>query len=73
MIISDKTRLMQQDKGGSIYVVPPQTFTFSQDRGLGPYEGVSTVPVTPYGKIDFDSALCHATGIEIYFVNKTIC
>lgn len=70
LIIGDKERFLQQDKGGSIYLVPPQTFKFDPNKGLGCYEGVSPTPVTPYGQINFDSAL-HAMatlGVEIYFV-----
>ena len=57
MVISDMERLKKIDMGGSVYLLPIESFSFSADRGLGIYEWMSKENIEPLSKIDFFSAL----------------
>ncbi len=72
MIISDKERLIKHDTGGSVYILPASSFTFSANKGLGLYEGVSKEEVSPFTQINFSSALSAMLhfGVKVYFVDK---
>lgn len=57
MVISDKKRFDDADKGGAVYILPSQGFGFEEHKGLGIYEWTHKGAVTPILKIDFSSAL----------------
>lgn len=61
------------DHGGSIYILPPDSFEVNPEKSLGIYEAVSSIPVVPYAKIDFDSALnaMITFNVDVYFVNNS--
>ena len=57
MVISDMEKLKKIDMGGSIYLLPIESFSFSPGKGLGIYEWTSKKSIEPLSKIDFSSAL----------------
>ena len=72
MIISDRKEFNKRDRGGSIYLLPAENFTFEEDKGLGVYEWTSQDKTIPYGKIVFSSSLDAMTklGVKVYFVTS---
>lgn len=72
MVISDKKRFDNADKGGAVYILPSQGFIFEERKGLGIYEWTNKSSVTPTIKIDFPSALVamETLGVKVYFVEQ---
>lgn len=72
MVISDKTRFKKEDHGGSIYILPPEGFTFNKHTGLKIYEWIHNSSVTPILKMDFSSALLamEKMGVKVYFIEQ---
>jgi hypothetical protein len=72
MVISDKKRFNKEDKGGSVYLLPSEGFSFEEYKGLGIYEWINKGFVTPNLKIDFPSALVamETLGVKVYFVEQ---
>lgn len=72
MVISDKERFLESDKGGSIYLLPSKNFEFDPLKGLGKYEYTSKEHVKPFAKLYFSSAMeaMKNFGVEVYFVSK---
>lgn len=71
-VISDEERFRNIDKGGSIYTLPPDTFTCDPKKSMGVHEWVSKVPVKPLKVEDYDSCLeaMLENGVQVFFVNK---
>ncbi|MBA3679331.1 hypothetical protein H0W80_04050 [Candidatus Saccharibacteria bacterium] len=74
IIISDKERFEQADKGGSIYEFDPSGFKFEPDKNMGSTEWTSKESVGPNRKVDYPSALqaMIKAGIQVYFVDQQI-
>lgn len=72
MVISDRERFNKLDKGGVIYLLPADNFSYDKEKGLGIYEWVSRESVSPVAKLYFVSALqaMKNFGVKIYFVDK---
>ncbi len=70
MIISDKDRFLKGDKGGAIYTVPSEGFSYDEDVGMGAFEWTSTEPVNTAKKLEFDSALTAMkhSGVRVFFL-----
>ena len=71
MVIANISRFRENDKGGSIYLMPIKGFVHEKDKGLGVYEWTNKSAVTPYGKINFLSALgaMKEFGVKVYFID----
>lgn len=71
-ICSDFERFKNNDHGGSIYVLPNNSFYTDPEKGTGNSEWVSKEPVTPESKEDYasglDAMLNHS--VQIFFVTK---
>lgn len=70
MIILDKNRFKKEDKGGSIYILPVQGFSFDKNKGMGIHEWISRVSVKPLAQITFSSSLNAMLdmGVKVYFL-----
>ena len=71
VVISDKDRFTQLDKGGAIYHLPSTTFENDPEKGLGELEWTSKEVVDPTGKEEHESALDAMVnhGVQVYFVD----
>ncbi len=71
MVIADKERFLNEDKGGAIYILPSKSFGFSKDKGLGIYEWTSQEKVIPFAQLNFTSALeaMEKLGVQLHFVD----
>jgi hypothetical protein len=71
IIISDKERFTQLDKGGAIYHLPNSTFENDPEKGLRELEWTSKVSVNPIGKEEHESALDAMVNhcVQVYFVD----
>lgn len=71
IIISDKERFMELDKGGTIYHLPGETFENDPEKGMGTLEWTSKEAVTPIEKEEHQSALDAMVnhGVQVYFVD----
>jgi hypothetical protein len=69
MIISDRKRFEAEDKGGAIYFVSKDNFSYIKDKSLGLYEWTSNKPAKPILQINFPSALkaMEQLGVKVYF------
>lgn len=72
MIISDRERFEDLDRGGAIYHLPGETFSTDPSRGLGEIEWTSPESVEPAHREDHDSALEAMLnhGVQVYFVDR---
>lgn len=72
IVISDKDRFLELDKGGAIYTVPTTSFQTDPLKGMGEQEWTSIDPVSPLSQEEVTSALetMLELGVQIYFVNK---
>ncbi len=70
-IYSDRDRFVRNDKGGSIYELPSDTFDIDQKFSGSSKEWTSAEPVTPSKKTDYDSGLDAMLdfGVQVYFVS----
>lgn len=71
-VINDRKRFEEMDKGGSIYILPSESFTTDSTKGMGTIEWFSKVPVKPIKEIDYSSGLQAMldNGVQVYFVDK---
>jgi hypothetical protein len=67
MVIGDKEKFHQVDQGGTIYLLPTNSFEFNKNRTFA--EWTSESKVVPYYKIKFSSALeaMELFGVKVYF------
>ncbi len=72
MIISDKKRFRDIDKGGAIYELPSDNFV-NEIRGGASDEWTSRESIKPIDKIVFDSGreAMLKYGVQVYFVDKS--
>jgi hypothetical protein len=72
LIAVPRDKFIANDKGGSIYVLPSETFETDEHRGLGSKEWASEVPVRAIEKMDFSSALEAMLnyGVQVYFITS---
>jgi hypothetical protein len=72
MVIGDRDRFNQQDRGGSLYCLPTSKFVFNRNLGLRLNECTSKEPVKPLRKEDFARAFDAMThyGVHISFLTK---
>ena len=73
-ICGNKEKLLKQDKGGAIYVLPYDNFKTYQNKGAGIAEWVSKKEVIPYKKIKYDSALKAMLNnkVQVIFTNMDV-
>lgn len=74
IIISDKQRFINLDKGGAIYELPPDTFYRDKTKGTIESEWVSKIPVKPIKKRIYESGLkaMLINGVHVFFVSKEV-
>src|SRR5687767_10509331 len=53
----DKKRFLELDKGGAIYILSSEAFSFDSNKGMGDLEWTSTQAVVPIKEMVYDSAL----------------
>lgn len=71
VIISEpRESFLSHDRGGCIYELLPDTFETGTVGGFGENEFASSVPVRPFRKQHFDSALDAIlnNGVQVYFI-----
>ena len=68
-VISDKNRFTKSDKGGTIYLLPSDSFDLFNRR-----EWISGVPVKPKDTVKYSSGLMAmlSQGVQVYFVDKKV-
>lgn len=74
MVIADRDRFTQQDRGGSLYYLSPSKFIFDCNKGLGLNECTSKEPVKPLRQVDFNTAfeaMSHY-GVKIKFLTREL-
>ncbi|MES2314471.1 MAG: hypothetical protein V4524_00850 [Patescibacteria group bacterium] len=73
IVISDKERFLNLDKGGLVYSLPSDTFENNPEEGLGDLEWTSDKKVVPIGQEFVPSALIDMikNGVKVYFVNES--
>lgn len=69
-----REEFIAQDRGGTIYVFPSDSFEINKGIGLGDKEWVSKSPVKPKEKIQFPSLLetMLKQGTEVYFIEPEL-
>ncbi len=72
VIKSDREKFIENDKGGTMYSVPSDTFDYDAHKGMGEKEWTSHEPVKPLSEIQYSSALdaMIENGIQVYFVDE---
>lgn len=70
-VINDRQKFEEMDKGGSIYVLPSETFSTDEAKSMGTAEWTSKEPVKPSRKTDYESGLDAMLqhGVQVYFVD----
>ncbi len=73
VVVSDEERFRRADKGGAIYHLPSQSFSFHPERNMSETEWTSHQAVKPLGKEEYESGLeaMIGQGVDVYFVDKT--
>ena len=72
VIISDKERFQELDKGGAIYSLPSDKFETDLEKNMKDREWVSKEPIKPSGKIEYKTGLqaMLENGVQVYFVDR---
>ena len=72
MVIPNREKFLQADKGGAVYSLPSETFNSDPKKGLGELEWVSKETVNPAAKQEFESGLeaMIENGVQVYFVDE---
>jgi len=72
IVIADKAKFLELDKGGTVYVLPDANFTC--DPNQWKMEWATKEKVIPESKIHFDSALraMVENGVKVYFIDREI-
>ena len=72
VVISDRTRFEQSDLGGSVYVVPSDSFSCDLEKGMRELEWISREPVKPIDAYDYPCALDAMIqhGVQVFFVTS---
>lgn len=72
IVISDKERFESLDNGGSIYLLPSDSFDTDLEKGLGELEYTSTQTVEPISSEFYPSGLQAMVeqGVLVFFVNQ---
>jgi len=71
IIVNGRDRFTNVDKGGSIYNLPVESFSYDVNRNMADIEWTSQIPVRPKGQTNYKSGLeaMKKLGIKVYFVN----
>lgn len=71
IIISDRERFEELDKGGTVYELPPEDFSCDPNKGMGKLEWVSKSPVPVLEKTEYENILdaLIKQGVRVYFVD----
>lgn len=72
LIITDRDEVMQNDKGGSIYTLPSDSFSIKPNQPLGRYKYFSDKAVNPISE-DFKPSAIDAminNGTQVYFIDE---
>lgn len=71
-LCSDKERFLKEDRGGTIYIIPSDSFYCHTNLCLGPDEWVSHISLKPLTKLTFKSigAAMLSFGVQLFFVNQ---
>ncbi|MCL5090756.1 MAG: hypothetical protein M1514_01965, partial [Patescibacteria group bacterium] len=75
VVISDKEKFLENDHGGAVYFLPPETFILNpQAKLVGDSEYISAQSVKPIKKVEYPSSLeaMLQIGINVYFVDRKI-
>ncbi len=72
VVLMDRDSFIARDHGGTLYLLPSDSFGFDERRGMGEKEWTSHQPVKPLAKIEHPSALdaMIENGVQVYFVDK---
>lgn len=73
IVISDKNRFQQLDKGGAIYSLPTTTFETDPKKSKTGHEWTSTKTLSPREKTVYESGLeaMIENGVQVYFVDES--
>lgn len=71
-LYSDEEKLRANDRGGSLYLLPAESFNQDGNDGHHRSEWTSRTPVDPIEKTDYDSALdaMRENGVEVHHVDQ---
>lgn len=71
-LIIDRQKFANIDLGGSIYVLPSDTFDYDPQKGMRHNEWSSKISVKPLRKTDYESGLTAMIdhGVQVYFTDK---
>lgn len=71
-LYTDEEKLEENDRGGSLYLLPAETFTQPEGDGNHRSEWVSREPVTPIEKTDYESAVAamKENGVDVVHVDQ---
>lgn len=73
MVISDKERFFEEEsKGGSIYVLPSESFSCEEESNMDEFEWISKRSVKPLRSMSFNSALeaMLENGVQVFILDK---
>ncbi len=74
ILISDKKRFLELDKGGVIYSISSESFNFDENLGMKEMEWTSKKPIKILDREVFTSGLeaMKKLGVEIKFIDKKV-
>lgn len=74
IVISDRERFLKEDKGGTIYRLPSDSFESDHTKGLRELEYTSNESVVPVSKENVVSALdaMLESGVKVFFADEDI-
>jgi hypothetical protein len=72
IIINGEKRFKDMDKGGAIYKLPSDSFSYNPKLGMGKHEWVSNEAVRPLSKTIYESALdaMLENGVQVFFIEN---
>ncbi len=72
LISKDRDAFIEEDKGGVIYELPSEGFSFDPHKGMGEDEWTHKGAVQPTSKQEYSSALdaMIEQGVQVYFVDQ---
>jgi len=72
LVISDKERFKEADKGGAIYSLPGDNFETDLEKGMKDKEWICREPVKPTDKTEYKTGMeaMIENGVKVFFVDK---
>jgi hypothetical protein len=74
LIVSDKERFKEADKGGAIYSLPSDNFETDLEKGMKDKEWISRESVKPTDKVEYKTGMqaMIENGVKVFFVDEKI-